>query len=146
MNDQELRSEIERIGERLIALEQPQSNRYFLKCESEHVYEVCRFLFEDVGARFIIATAMDNDDCYEIVYHFTCDELGTVINVQAYVRDRKHPVVTSITPFLPGAEWIEREIHDLMGVHFEGHPRLKRLILADDWPEGVYPLRKGGST
>jgi Ni,Fe-hydrogenase III component G len=40
------------------------------------------------------------------------------------------------------AEWIEREIHDILGIDFKNHPNLKRLILFDDWPEGVYPLRK----
>jgi len=145
MNDQELRSRIETLGERLIGLEQPLRNRYYLKCEAEQVYEVCRFLFEQVPARFVIATAIDNDDCYEIIYHFAYDPLGTVINVQAYLRDRDHPSVASITPLIAGAEWIEREMHDLMGIDFEGHPRLERLILADDWPEGVYPLRKEGA-
>jgi formate hydrogenlyase subunit 5 len=43
---------------------------------------------------------------------------------------------------MPAAEWIEREIQDLLGIRFDGHPNPKRLILADDWPEGVYPLRK----
>jgi len=146
MNDQELRGQIETLKDRLTGLEQPLRTRYYLTCEAEQVYEICRFLFEDIRARFVIATVIDNDDNYEIVYHFAFDELGTVINVQAFLRDRDHPTVASITPFLPGAEWIEREMHDLMGIHFEGHPRLERLILADDWPEGVYPLRKGGAS
>ncbi|MHC5035633.1 MAG: NADH-quinone oxidoreductase subunit C [Planctomycetota bacterium] len=37
---------------------------------------------------------------------------------------------------------MEREMNDLLGIVFEGHPDPRRLILADDWPEGVYPLRR----
>jgi Ni,Fe-hydrogenase III component G len=43
---------------------------------------------------------------------------------------------------IPGAEWIEREIHDILGIEIKHHPNMRRLVLADDWPEGVYPLRK----
>jgi len=42
------------------------------------------------------------------------------------------------------AEWIEREIHEMFGVNFKGHPNLKHLLLKDDWPEGNYPLRRDG--
>ena len=48
----------------------------------------------------------------------------------------------SITPDIPNAGWSEREFQDLLGFKFEGHPKPKRLILADDFPDGVYPLRK----
>jgi NADH-quinone oxidoreductase subunit C len=47
-----------------------------------------------------------------------------------------------VVSLLPGAVLYEREVHDLLGVVFDGHPSLERLILPDDWPEGVYPLRK----
>ncbi|MCX6358013.1 MAG: NADH-quinone oxidoreductase subunit C, partial [Candidatus Aureabacteria bacterium] len=50
----------------------------------------------------------------------------------------------SLAPVLKAAEWIEREIHEMLGVRFTGHPNLKRLLLADDMPEGRYPLRRDG--
>jgi len=92
--------------------------------------------------RFVIATGIDSDDCFEVLYHYSNDETGCMVTIKAFIRDREKPAIESITPFVPAAEWIEREIHDLLGINFENHPNLRRLILADDWPEGVYPLRK----
>jgi NADH:ubiquinone oxidoreductase subunit C len=48
----------------------------------------------------------------------------------------------SIAKRIPALNWIEREIHEMLGVEFKGHPNMKRLLLADSFPEGKYPLRK----
>jgi NADH-quinone oxidoreductase subunit C len=61
--------------------------------------------------------------------------------VRIFVEDKDNPEVDSITPLFPGAEWIEREMWEMLGIKFKGHPNLKRLLLSDDWPEGKYPLR-----
>lgn len=142
MTQEELKNRLSEIKDKVIAIEQPAENRIYLPCEAENSYAVNKFLFENIGARFCIATGIDSDDCFEILYHFSYDQTGCVITVKAFIRDREKPAIESITPFLKGAEWIEREIHDILGIDIKNHPNLKRLILADDWPEGVYPLRK----
>ena len=142
MQPNELDKQLSSIRHKLADFERKADNRVFLPCESEHVYEVCRFLFNDLGLRFVISTGIDAQDCFEVLHHFSDDESGCVVTVKAFVRDRESPELDSITPLIQGAEWIEREMRDLLGIEFRNHPNLKRLILEDDWPEGVYPLRK----
>ncbi len=142
MNQEELNNRLSEIKDKLLAFEQPLDNRINISCEAEDAYAVNKFLFEEVPLRFVTATGIDSDDCFEILYHYSYDQTGCVITLKTFIRDRKQPQNESITPFLPAAEWIEREIHDILGIKFKNHPNLKRLILADDWPEGVYPMRK----
>jgi len=142
MQHNELDKQLSQIRDRLAGIERKADNRVFLPCESENVYEVCRFLFSELGLRFVISTGIDAQDCFEVLHHFSDDESGCVVTVKAFVRNRESPELDSITPLIPGAEWTEREMHDLLGIRFRNHPNLQRLILADDWPEGVYPLRK----
>ncbi|MHC4636203.1 MAG: NADH-quinone oxidoreductase subunit C [Planctomycetota bacterium] len=142
MDQQELKDKLKPIQNKLTAIEQPQENRICLVCESENSFAVNKFLFEEIGCRFVIVTGIDSEDCFEVLYHFSYDQTGCVVTVKAFIRDRENPSIESITPFIAGAEWIEREIHDILGIDFKNHPNMERLILADDWPEGVYPLRK----
>jgi NADH-quinone oxidoreductase subunit C len=142
MEQEELKNRLSELQDKLINIEQTVESRIYLLCEAENAYAVNKFLFEDLSLRFVIATGIDSDDCFEILYHFANDQTGTVVTVKAFIRDREKPAIESITPFVPAAEWIERELHDILGIDFENHPNLRRLILSDDWPEGVYPLRK----
>ncbi len=142
MQQNELDNQLSQIQDRIAGIERKAENRVFLPCEATNVYEVCRFLFEDLGLRFVISTGLDAEDCFEVLHHFSDDESGCIITVKAFIRDREAPELDSIAPLIPGAEWIEREMHDLLGIKFRNHPNLRRLILSDDWPEGVYPLRK----
>ncbi|MBA7701309.1 NAD(P)H-quinone oxidoreductase subunit J, chloroplastic [subsurface metagenome] len=142
MNQEELNNRLSEIKDKLIDIEQQADNRIFLLCEAENSYAVNKFLFEDVPLRFLITTGIDSDDCFEVLYHYSYDQTGCMVTLKAFIRDRENPAIESIAPFLPAAEWIEREIHDILGIDFKNHPNLKRLILADDWPDGVYPLRK----
>jgi len=142
MNQEELDKRLEEVEDRLISVERTAESRVYLLCESENVYDVCRFLFDELKLRFVISTGVDAEHCFEVLHHFTDDECGCMVTVKAFIRDRESPELDSITPLIAGAEWIEREMHDILGINFTNHPNLQRLILSDDWPEGVYPLRK----
>lgn len=76
---------------------------------------------------------------FELNYHLV--SIPKVKKVRLRVRlSGDDPVVDSLVPVWPGANWLEREIFDLFGIQFTGHPDLRRILLPDDW-EG-YPLRK----
>jgi Ni,Fe-hydrogenase III component G len=128
-------------GSAALKWERPRPNRVYFAVPKQNAREMGRRLVEDFGARFATATGTDIGEELEVIYHFEYDAVGLVINMR--VRTPKgDPVMPSLTPVVPPADWIEREMNDLLGIVFEGHPDPRRLILADDWPQGVYPLRK----
>ena len=84
-------------------------------------------------------TAVDWKDHIEMVYHLYNMEENVKLEVKA-VLDSAAPVIESATSLYPGAEFEEREVYDLMGVEFLGHPDLRRILMPDDYP--AHPLRK----
>jgi NADH-quinone oxidoreductase subunit C len=104
--------------------------------------ERCR---EDVALQFNLltdATCVDRfpmEPRFELNYHLVSIPLRQKIRLRVRLSG-DDPVVDSLVPVWPGANWLEREIFDLFGIRFNGHPDLRRILLPDDW-EG-YPLRK----
>ena len=84
-------------------------------------------------------TAVDWKDRIEMVYHLYNMEENVKLEVKAAL-DSAAPVIESATSLYPGAEFEEREVYDLMGVEFLGHPDLRRILMPDDYP--AHPLRK----
>ena len=84
-------------------------------------------------------TAVDWKDRIEMVYHLYNMEENIKLEVKAAL-DSAAPVIESATSLYPGAEFEEREVYDLMGVEFLGHPDLRRILMPDDYP--AHPLRK----
>jgi NADH-quinone oxidoreductase subunit C len=76
---------------------------------------------------------------YELNYQLVSIPLRQKVRIRVPLGGHD-PVVDSMVPIWPGANWLEREIFDLFGIQFTGHPDLRRILLPDDW-EG-YPLRK----
>lgn len=131
-----------KLGKKIINTKIQAKNRIYIDIDPEDIKEVASYLFKELGARFVIASGVDTPDGLEIVYHFSYDKTGEMINPRVLIKDKKNPRIESITPIIKAAEWIEREIWELLGIHFENHPNLTRLLLAEDWPEGAYPLRR----
>jgi NADH-quinone oxidoreductase subunit C len=76
---------------------------------------------------------------FELQYHLVSIPKKNKLRLRVKLSG-DDPVVDSVVPVWPGANWLEREIFDLMGIRFSGHPDLRRILLPDDW-EG-HPLRK----
>ena len=106
---------------------------------------ICEFLRDAPDLRFNYlsdVTALDhypNEPRFEVVYHLYSIETNQSLRVKVRLPG-DDPRVTSVVPVWPGANAFEREVYDLFGVHFEGHPDLRRIVMPEDW-EG-YPLRK----
>ena len=89
---------------------------------------------------FNFVTAVDYYSYFEVVYQLTSTEYNQSITVKTRCYDRDNPTVPSLTGLYQGADFQEREVYDLMGINFEGHPNLKRIFLWNGF-DG-YPLRK----
>jgi NADH-quinone oxidoreductase subunit C len=121
----------------------------------EQIVDICRVLRDDPGLQFSFlaeitaADLLPNEPRYEVVYHLAC--LGPAFAQASGAAPARRlrlrvwlpgqdPRLPSVTSVYPAAGWLERELFDLFGLVFEGHPDLRRILMADDW-EG-YPLRK----
>ena len=76
---------------------------------------------------------------FEMVYNLYSIPLRHEIRIRAEVGD-KEPAVDSVVSLWPGADWLERETFDLLGIHFNNHPDLRRVLMPEDW--SGHPLRK----
>ncbi|HTY44503.1 MAG TPA: NADH-quinone oxidoreductase subunit C [Patescibacteria group bacterium] len=132
----------ERLGPQIIDWKEKSSRRIYFSVKTQDVFKAVEFLFKELGLRFSIASGVDTPEGFEILYHFSCDKTGEIFSLRTLIADRQHPQIDSIAPLFSGAEWVEREMWEMLGINFKGHPNLKRLLLADDWPEGKYPLRQ----
>jgi NADH:ubiquinone oxidoreductase subunit C len=132
----------ERLGNKIINWNQHSLRRFYLGIKKEDIIEVTKMMFKDLSLRFNTASGMDTPLGFEILYHFTFDKTGELFSLRVLIEDKKKPEIDSIANIFPGAEWIEREMWELLGINFKNHPNLKRLLLADEWPEGNYPLRQ----
>jgi NADH:ubiquinone oxidoreductase subunit C len=117
-------------------------NRIYVDIKPEDLVDFTQFLFKELRARFIIASGVDTPrGGIEILYHFDFFQLPQVFSLRVFLK-KPEIEVESISPVITGAKWIEREVHELLGVNFKNHPDMRHLILPEDWPEGNYPLRR----
>ena len=105
--------------------------------------QVAEFLKEEPALAFNFlnsVSAVDYVSYFEVVYHLTSFEHNQSAVVKTRLYSREEPTAASVVPVWPGADFQEREIYDLMGVSFEGHPNLKRIMLWEGFPG--HPQRK----
>jgi NADH-quinone oxidoreductase subunit C len=133
-----------RFGDDVAAPPPPARGDAWLTVKAGRLVEVCRLLKETPGLQFDFCedlTAVDwpKRNVIEVVIHLLSYQLkhALVLKVEA---DRAAPVVPSLYDVWKTTDWFEREVYDLFGVDFPGHPDLRRIMLPDDWVG--HPLRK----
>lgn len=113
-----------------------------LRLDGDHLIDALRFLRDDPKADLVFLanlTAVDQETHFDLVYHLQSLDHNHLITVKT-AADHDDPVVPSLTPLYYGAHLQERELFDLMGIRFDGHPDLRRMFLWDGFPG--FPLRK----
>ncbi len=115
--------------------------RWYMDVPRERLREVADFLFNEIGCRFSTASGVDTPRGFEILYHFSYDEIGLVVSPRVLIP-KDDPWTFSLTPIAPCFEWIEREIHELLGIDFEGLRCKEHLLLAEEIPFDYNPLRR----
>jgi NADH/F420H2 dehydrogenase subunit C len=111
-----------------------------LDIDRTHLVAVCRFLRDQLGFDMLSCiSGVDMLDHLETVYHVRATVREQLLQIKIRL-DHEKPEVDSVVSVWPTANWLEREIYDLFGIKFTGHPDLRRMLLDDDF-EG-YPLLK----
>ena len=118
----------------------------FVVVKREKILDILRFLHQSGDLLFdhlADLTAVDwlkkKTPRFEVVYNLYSIRHREYLRVKAQVPE-EDPRIASVTPIWKVANWFEREVYDMFGIVFEGHPDLRRLLMPEDW-EG-FPLRK----
>jgi len=113
----------------------------------EVVIDFAKFVRDEIGFDHpicVTGTDYPNDNVIEVIYHIGCcavPEYGPSVFAFAVKLPRDNPRMPTLIPVYRGVEYHERETFEMLGVIFEGHPKLERLLLPEDWAD-IPPLRK----
>ncbi|HUZ00698.1 MAG TPA: NADH-quinone oxidoreductase subunit C [Thermomicrobiaceae bacterium] len=118
-----------------------------VRVEREFLREVVQFLRDEPELRFNLLTdetfvdmlRLRDDPRFDLVVQLYSVPKRRRLRLKTGVNDGE--TVPSLVPVFAAANWLEREAYDMFGLIFEGHPDLRRILLAEDWDEG-HPLRK----
>lgn len=131
----------ESLGNSILETKVPRERRVFIRMKKDALNPALSLLKDKFNITFISTiSGVDLDTEIELLYHLVYEgSISISLGVRLPTDDLVIPTVTDI---LPGAILYEKEVHEMFGVLFEGHPDLSLFLLPENWPEGVYPLRK----
>jgi NADH/F420H2 dehydrogenase subunit C len=114
---------------------------------ADRLADVMRWLRDTPGESYnylVDVTAVeyrDGERPLEVVYHLRALDRPANLRVKVELDPQGELAVDSVTPLWAGANWLEREVYDMFGIVFAGHPDLRRILMWETYAEG-YPLRK----
>ena len=112
--------------------------RVLIEVDASCLRESVGTLLEATNPRFVTLSATDKGMDIELMYHFSIGRILVTIHTEIAKETSQ---IESITGIVPPAEFIEKEVSELFGVTFEGHPRENNLVLPSDWPAEDKPMR-----
>jgi membrane-bound hydrogenase subunit beta len=125
---------------RLVEITNPAPRRIFVRVNREDLLTTVQYLKDNFNFTYLATiSGVDKGENFEILYHFANEY--TCLTVRT-LTPRAEPKIKSICSIIPGAILYERELPDMFGIIVEDIPDSRSLILPDDWPIKVYPLRK----
>jgi len=129
------------LGSKAVEVTAPRRKRMIISATPETYRDVIKYLQDKMDCYHLsVLQGVDNRTNFEVVYHFWSDRNGMFTVKVALPHDK--PAIGTITDIVPAAILYEREVHDLFGIEFPGHPDMRRLLLNDEWPKDEHPLRK----
>ncbi len=106
--------------------------------------EICRFCRDELAFDYLVdITSLDHygeDPRFEMVYELYAMGNGLHLRLKSLLPGEDNPLAPTVSDLWPTADWHEREAYDMMGIRFEGHPDLRRILMWEGYP--FYPLRK----
>ena len=135
---------VAQFGEAVIISSNEEGLYPFLEIESQNLLSVCDFLTKDPDCYLDYLSCLTGVDLIEenkieVIYDLVSIPLEQKLTLKVKL-DRERALVESVSSIWRSADWHEREVYDLLGVDFNGHPDLRRILMPTNW-EG-YPLRK----
>jgi len=138
--EESIASEMKNLLGELLEVKIPRPRRLHIKVKPEDYKRAAKHLVESIGLNHVSTiTAADTGKEMDVMTFLFGRGVEVMLKAAVPKTDPKIPTLTDI---VPGVMFYEREIHDLFGIVFDGHPNLERFILPEDWPEGEHPLRK----
>jgi len=113
--------------------------RVYVTLTPASIKDAIRIVLELGFKHLSTITGLDTGSEIEVIYHL--GDFSNIVSLRTKIP-RDGPELLTCTDLLPIASVYEREIHDMLGVNFKGHPDLSPLSLPEGWPNGLYPLRK----
>lgn len=114
-----------------------------LSVKPESLAAICQFCRDELSYDLLLDISsvdlFDHDPRYEVVYELYSLARHTHLRIKT-AADSENPEIATVSSLWPGADWHEREIWDMMGIRFAGHPDLRRIIMWEGFP--YHPLRK----
>lgn len=111
--------------------------------DAERIAEICEFAKKELNFDYLLdISSVDNygdDPRWTVVYHLRSFKHGSELRLKTDVSEEKSELPT-VTTVWKTADWHEREIYDMMGIRFRGHPDLRRILMWEGYP--YFPLRK----